>query len=238
MRILISLFLLAANCSYGQELRYAYFDFPPLIYSDKNNKAQGMATNLIAQIEALTRYKFKPLHFPYKRILPALANGKADVFVTTKDDRLLALGRYSSNPIFTIRVVLITLPSRTLSQARNLAGILGVMRGFHFSGHLKKLASANPDLQVDYRNSHLSLLRSLQAKRIDYALDYLLPAQQAAQKIDLHRPEYLTIDASPMYIFVAKKLHGAERILEEINAVLPKLTHDEPAPSSDQEVQL
>lgn len=232
MRILIITLLLGANWSYGQELRYAYFDFPPLIYLDQNNKTQGMATNLIAQIEALTPYVFKPLRFPSKRIRPALANGHADVFVTTKDDSLLDLGSYSSNPVFVIRLVLISLPSPAQASAQNLAGTLGVMRGFHYSGHLQKIQVQSPNLKIGYRNSHLSLLKSLQAKRINYALDYLLPAQQAAHDISLHKLQYLPINAFPMYLFVAKRLKNAEKILREINAILPRLIYVETTPTN------
>lgn len=220
------LVLLYPTLCNARELRLAYNDFPPLIYLDtEQHVTKGIAMSLLPQVEAKSQYTFELIRLPPKRLLGALANGQADVIVTTKDPTTLGVSIMSTNPICVIQVVILS-NAPMPAQMKKRHGIIGVLNGFNFGNTVDGLLKINPLLQATYRNSHLSLIKSLHAKRIDYALDYLAPAQLAANNIGWKSFSYQVLHKVPVHFFVAKRLKNAKEILQNLDQVLPTLDYD------------
>lgn len=222
---LLFVLLLNPNLAHCSEIVWGYFNYPPVIYFDKNEqKAKGIAVDIVAQVQKKTNIRFRLKHYPLPRLIEAIENGQPIVLSSPKWPSLNDLGRFSSQPIFTAKTII--LASQILPKTlRGLQGKLGIIRGYNYSGSLLELQKNNPLLQTTLRNSHLSLIKSLMAKRIDYALDYSAPAEQAAIDANFTEVQRRVIHQLPVYFYESKNIDKNLDLTAKINALIPTLRY-------------
>ncbi|MFL0798990.1 MAG: transporter substrate-binding domain-containing protein [Agarilytica sp.] len=216
----------SVSCHAQQHLRMGYVEFEPYYYTDSNGEVKGHLVDLGDRLAKHAGFTLEYQSYPVKRLAKYVVSGEVDIFFGMPTLTSFSEGALiSSMAIDQIQLQAYTLsPMPPINKKEDLKGkrIL-ILRGYSYGDWIHYIK--DPKNNIDFRiaDTHKQALRMLVRRDIDYLLDYKLPINHAARKLnlpDLHSNNIITFGP---HMMVSKKTKNAKEVMEKLEAAFEEL---------------
>ncbi|WP_417841412.1 substrate-binding periplasmic protein [Terasakiella sp.] len=209
-------------CAQSNTITIGIFNFPPFYTKNKYSQAEGIlvdhANQALKEAGLVAKYEISSAALLIER----LGKGELDAGMLIRHPALLDKAFYSKNPINQIQLVAYRYGSiPALSGIEDLSGkrVLTIA-GYGYGGTLKKLSEKGIEpTYITARNIEQAFVM-LAAKRADYFLTYLKPAEMFRKNKTATQPaKELVADklsSFNVYWVVSKASENAEMIMKNL----------------------
>lgn len=205
----------------------AYYDFPPLSYTDTQGQATGAAIEMVRRLGKHAGY---PLHFrqlPSARVYQGLLDGSIDIWPGALGKPELAGHVLPSQAVVGHTELNLyrrpdTLPPRLPDDLRERELIL--IQGYtYWQTATAILGDPNLKVQMHTTSNHESALQMLFKQRGDYLLDYSAPVNAARKALQLPELPYTTLYRLDLSIIFSRLAPDAEQVRAEFDQAFLEL---------------
>lgn len=211
----------ASDHNAKRTLVVAYYDFPPLSYTNKQQQATGAAISLVRRLGEHAGYPLIFRQLPSARVYQGLLDGSIDIWPGALGKPELAGHVLPSRAMIGHTELNLyrrpgTLPPSLPDDLRNREIIL--IQGYTYWQTATALLG-DPQLKVrpHTTSSHESALLMLFKERGDYLLDYSAPVNAARQALQLPELPYTTLFRLDLSIIFSRLAPGAEQIRDDFD---------------------
>ena len=200
-------------------LKVGYFEFPPLIASQRGSIPTGELVDITVQALDRAGINYSYHLLPIMRLYKNMQSGVTDLTATIKGQAL-----YENNVLFGKKVLLsaevriYTIGDRDIpASADELLGKkIGLTRGYAYGGGYANLTAPRNMEFIEQANSTESSMAMLQNGRVDFVLDYKHPVNVILEKSPVANLRYRTVKKFPIYLVISKLTPNAQQILNAL----------------------
>jgi len=202
-------------------LKIGYIEFPPFFYTAASGEAAGHLIDLAGGILDKANMRWSAKSLPASRLMNHLSTGDIDIAMLIKHPLLEGTTLYGDTPVANIELRAYWLGDKPpINSFEDMKGKrVIVLRGYGYSGLIKKITNPKNGIRYDMADNHLSAFKMLAIGRSDYVLDYKNPAERAIAQTD-GLSELNSSQASRFNVFfiVSKATPNAEKILNVLES--------------------
>jgi len=204
-----------------------FYDFPPAIYSDIHNQAQGPMSRLIEKMLRRAGYQaqFRPL--PSARLYNALRDGSVHLWAGAPGKEVLAGHTLESDRVLTSTLLNLYYrwdhPKPRLPE--DLAGShIILISGYTYWPKTNKLLDDQQlNLRLHRTSSHTAALQMLERGRGDFLINYATPVNQAAHDLGLPPVPSVPLEELQIRYIISRHAPDAERLLQALDRVYDEM---------------
>lgn len=228
--LLITLLSCLAGSALGgpqqEPLEFGYIELPPFGYTNDEGIASGYLAELSRRVFREMDLRVHYQQHPATRLYHQLKSGKTAL--TMGPEGLHQLRRAaveSQEPAITLTLAIYhrqgTDPVFDVDELKGKRVVL--MQGYSY-GRLRRFFEEQADsMQISYARTHTSALKMLLYGRVDYLLNYQIPADTVIARNGLGGLKRQVIGKTPIHLFVSRKIEGAQRITDRWDHHLRKM---------------
>ena len=208
-----SLLVFSGTVSAQTKIKTGFLDFPPYAVV-KGTGVSGVMVDKIKNTLHQAGFDYEMIGYPPKRLFASFNSGRIDLLIGTrgphqpyKDHAL-----YSALPFMQMVMKIYTRNELNIPEdLKNLKGKVGLISGYRYGGIIDK---NNP--QTHEVNSHDSAFKMLDIGRLDYVLDYALPAETAIKANKIKDLKSRTIFKVDLFFCLRKDFPDADNVMKAI----------------------
>lgn len=193
-------------------LTFCFEKWEPYTFIDENKKASGLSIHLIEIAAKKLDIAVKFVYLPWKRCLSSVENGRMDAVIDAAKRDVFLQGpttlAYYTNTIWVHTYdALHTLPSLIALKERRA----GYIDGYSYSPDYMSI----PGVRIDYSPDQETVLRKLDAARVDFAVADYVTSKHLLKTKPLHVRELRPFPAvNPLYLSFHKSRVKEHRLFE------------------------
>lgn len=208
-------------------LTVGYYEFPPAIYSDPQQRARGPVAELTRRVLRRAGYRARFRSLPSARLYAGLKSGSVDLWAGAPGKPELAvhtlesrhtLGRIHLNLYYRPDTPPPRIPEDLAGQ-----GVILISGYSYWPEIIDMLQDPALGVRVVHTSNHESALQMLRYRRANYVLDYQAPVSQARQRLRLGELPFLPISEVPIHFIVSRYAADSEAVLAALDRAYDEL---------------
>ena len=229
MRIYVALISACLFCTsaIAQELVFGFRHYPPLAYINEMGQPTGTyVESILKPVKARSGLDIVFKQFPVKRLYKSLELGGVDILVSPERGVIKAeLAVWGKVPVVVDYIELFSyLPVISFDAIEDFQNtVLGGVRGYTFAGRITEIKDPKFNIKFHAATDHHSLFQMLKANRIQYALAYSIPANEALKQIDAAGLQQKTIYRVDSFFTISLRHKNAQLIVDKMDEALTEI---------------
>lgn len=206
-------------------IKYGYVEFPPLSFTNEDNKPDGALIKLVSRVMAKAGYEWSAASYPGKRLIQNLEKGDIHLWIgissfVSEDKALIG-----DSVVAKIELQAYTIGNKPpiLKQDDLKNKSIIILGGYSYGGWREFIK--NPDNKINYTEvyTHDAAFKMLNNDRADYVLDYKLPSDRVLKEITIPSLRSNLISSLDCHFVVSKNTLNADNVLRKLEAAYKDL---------------
>lgn len=212
--VLLIAFTQIGHTQTQKPLTFCFENWEPYSFIDENEKANGLSIYLIKLAAEKLHIPIEFKLLPWKRCLLKVKNGQIDAVIdAAKRDAFLqgptALAFYTNAIWVHTHDPLTDLPSLSVLSDRRA----GYIDGYTYNDSYMSISG----IKIDYSPDHATVLRKLDAARVDFAIADYVTTKHFLRKTPLNIRELRPFPSiNPLYLSFHKSRTTEQRLFEDV----------------------